>query len=349
MPPRKGKSDDGEYRKLKKALSEGNPGRLYFFYGEETYLRDYYFRRLKELLLQGGMAEFNFHELRARDMSPRVLEEAVDCLPMMGERTLVVVSDFDLFRAPAEDRNAYAEIFAQLPDYCCLVFFYDLIEFRVDGKMRKLASAVRTCGSAVEFACQSQSDLTAWVIRRFRSLEKDIDSRTALDLIFYCGDLMTNLVGEIEKIAAYANHRKITKEDILAVATPKVDTMVYYMTDAIGERNFDRACQVLGELIQMRENPVGLLIILSQTLRQLYAARLVLEARRGQKYLEEVWNIRSFIAAKLMTSARRLSLPWCRRAVVRCGEMDSILKSRPEKEQAEVLTGFLLELAQMPI
>ena len=38
-------------------------------------------RRLKELLLTGGMGEFNLHTIPAREMSPRRLEEAVDCLP----------------------------------------------------------------------------------------------------------------------------------------------------------------------------------------------------------------------------------------------------------------------------
>lgn len=45
------------------------------------------------------MGEFNLHTIPAREMSPRRLEEAVDCLPMMAPRTLVLVRDFDLFKA----------------------------------------------------------------------------------------------------------------------------------------------------------------------------------------------------------------------------------------------------------
>ena len=41
-------------------------------------------------------------------MSPRRLEEAVDCLPMMAPRTLVLVRDFDLFKAGEKDREEYA-------------------------------------------------------------------------------------------------------------------------------------------------------------------------------------------------------------------------------------------------
>ena len=76
------------------------------------------------------MGEFNLHTIPAREMSPRRLEEAVDCLPMMAPRTLVLVRDFDLFKAGEKDREEYARAFAQLPDYCCLVFVYDLIPYK---------------------------------------------------------------------------------------------------------------------------------------------------------------------------------------------------------------------------
>ena len=109
MPPKgtKGKADAAGYQQLKQDLSAGTPGRLYVFHGEETYLRDYYLEQLKELLLAGGMGTFNLHEIPAKDMSPRRLEEALDCLPMMAQRTLVQVTDFDLFKAGEKDREGY--------------------------------------------------------------------------------------------------------------------------------------------------------------------------------------------------------------------------------------------------
>ena len=125
MPPR-GRPDDSGYKKLKKDLAEGTPGKLYILHGEETYLRDHYLGRLKELILSGGMGEFNFHELEGKDMSPHALEEAVDCLPMMAERTLVQVTDFDLFKAG--EKEVYIRILSNLPDYCGLVFLYDVLE-----------------------------------------------------------------------------------------------------------------------------------------------------------------------------------------------------------------------------
>ena len=78
MPP-KGKADTAGYQQMKKDLSAQAPGKLYILHGEETYLRDYCLNQLKELILSGGMGTFNFHEIPAKEMSPRRLEEALDC------------------------------------------------------------------------------------------------------------------------------------------------------------------------------------------------------------------------------------------------------------------------------
>ena len=343
MPP-KGKPDTAGYQRFKKELAAGTPGKLYLLHGEETYLRDHYLGKLRSLLLTGGMGTFNLHEIPAREMSPRRLEEALDCLPMMAERTLVLVTDFDLFKAGEKDREEYIRLLGDLPDYVCLVFVYDLIPYKGDART-KLAGAIRQNGVVVNFARQDQGDLVDWVRRRFRALGKDIDSRLALDLIFLCGDLMTNLIGEIEKIGAYAKGGRITREDIDAVATPQLDAVVFQMTDAIAAGNFDKAAEVLGELLHMQEAPIKLLAVLGKQLRQLYTARLAIEHRKGVPYLMELWGMRSaYPAERLMQSARRFSLPWCRRAVLRCGQTDLAMKSTGADGE-ELLIGLLMELA----
>ena len=341
MPP-KNKPDTSGFEALKKDLSAGRPGRLYFFHGEETYLRDHYLSRLKEAVLTGGLGEFNRHDINARDMSPHALEEAVDCLPMMAERTFVQVTDFDLFKAGEKDREAYIRILSGLPDYCCLVFLYDLIEYRPDART-KLAQAVKAHGTAVNFARQGQRELTDWVRRHFRALGKDIDSRLCEELIFLCGDLMQNLQQEIGKIAAYAKEDRITRADIEAVATPQLSAVAFRIADAIGEKNYNRAAAVLGELYQMQKSPYEIIGALGKQLRQLYSARLALAEGKGGSWVARLWGMR-YPADRLVTSAKRFSLPWCRRAVIRCAQTDLAMTSTGQ-DPKELLTTLLLELA----
>lgn len=341
MPP-KSKPDTSGFDKLKKDLSAGQPGQLYIFYGEETYLRDHYLGRLREAVLTGGLGEFNRHDIGAKEMSPHALEEAVDCLPMMAERTLIEVADFDLFKAGEKDREEYIRILSNLPDYCCLVFLYDVLEYKPDART-KLAQAVKAHGTAVNFARQGQRELTDWVRRHFKALGKDIDPRLCGELIELCGDLMQNLQQEISKIAAYAKGDHVTRADIEAVATPQLSAVVFRIADAIGEKNFDRAAATLGELYQMQKTPYEILSALGKQMRQLYSARLALAEGKGGGYVAQLWGMR-YPADRLMASARRFSLPWCRRAVVRCAQTDLAMKSTGQ-DARELLTTLLLELA----
>ena len=342
MPPKQN-GDNAAMKELKRDLKAGSVKNLYVFHGEEAYLRDFYLGRMKEQLVGQGMTEFNLHTISGKEFTPQLLEQAVDSLPMMSERTLILVNDYDLGKSGEKDREALVRLLSQLPDYCCLVFVYDLIPYKLDSRT-KLAAAIKEHGSVVEFARQEQGDLVDWVHRRFKALGKEIDSEQARYLIFLCGDLMNGLIGEIEKVGAYARGSRITKEDIDAVATPQLDAVVFQMTDTIGAGNFDRAAQVLGELYQMQEPPIRILYSLSKQMRQLYAARLMLEDRRTAGDLARQWGLKPYPAEKLMNSARRFSLAWCRKAVVRCAQTDLAMKSGGGDGQ-ELLTGLLLELA----
>ena len=340
----KTKADNSAMKKLKQDLKEGGLGNLYVFHGEESYLREFYLGEMKKKLLPAGLEEFNLHTIPGKECTVERLSQTIDCLPMMSERTLVVVTDYDLFGGAAGQREGMMELFAQLPDYCCLVFVYDLLEYKGDART-KLAGALKKYGSVVAFRRQEQGDLVDWIARRFRATDHDIGSEEARYLLFLCGDLMTNLISEIGKIAAYARHRRITREDIDAVAIPQVDAVVFQMTDAIARGDFDKAAAVLSDLLGSQESPIMILSVVGKYFRQLATARLARERGKNTAWLMEVWGMKNaWPAEKLMDAARRYSLDWCRNAVRRCAETDLAMKSTGSDGRDD-LVSLLLELA----
>lgn len=341
MPP---KEKDTAFRQLKKDIAGGTIGQLYLFYGEEDYLRDYYLGEIRKKLIAGGMEEFNLHTFQGKEFSAQKLSEAVDCLPMMSERTLILVYDYDIYKASEEERGRFGQLFSDLPGYVCVIFVYDLIPYKADART-KLAQIVKSKGSAVQFTRQEQGDLISWIKRRFRALGKEVDSAQAEYLIFLCGGLMTGLASEIEKIGAYAKGGKVTREEIDAVASPVLDAVVFRMTDAIAGGDYDKAMSILGELYQMGQHPIMILSVLGKQLRQLYSARLALERGKGAAYLGELWGMRnSYPAQRLIQSARRYSLPWCRQAVILAAEADQAMKSGGG-EGEDLLVDLILKLA----
>ncbi len=343
MPPRT-KTDNTAMRELKHALRAGTPGNLYLFHGEEAYLREYYVGELKKVLLPPGMEDFNLHTAQGKECSVDWIEQAVDCLPMMSERTLVLVTDFDLYGLGESQRGRLLEVLEGLPEYCCLVFVYDLLPYKADGRS-KLAALLKAKGAVVDFQRQQQGDLTDWICRRFRAAGKSIDTEDARYLIFLCGDLMHDLIAEIGKIAAYASGQRVTREDIDAVAIPQIDAVVFRMTDAMARKDFNKAASVLADLLHSQESPIMILSVMGKYFRQLYTARLYLDHGKGRQEFMELWNMKNtYPADKLLDAARRFSLTWCRHAVRRCGETELALKASYGQER-ELLVGLLMELA----
>lgn len=348
MPPKAkaNTTDQGNYQALKRSISEKTLGRLYLLHGDESYLREHYLEQMKKFLLPAGLESFNLHTLEGKACTPARLAELLDHLPMMSERTLILVTDYDLFKANEEDRRAMTALLLDIPDYCCLIFVYDLLEYKGDARMKALTAALREQGSIVNFERQSQSDLADWIRRRFSALGHSIAPADAQYLIFLCGDLMQGLIGEIEKIGAYAKAQQVSRADIDAVAIPQLDAVVFQMTDALMQKNFDKAAAVLGDLLHMQEAPIMILAVLGKQFRQLYSARLLFDEGLHVRELMELWGLRSsYPAEKLMSAGRSFSPAWCRRAVLRCAKTDLAMKSQTGSVAQELLLNLLLELS----
>ena len=342
---KKQKQTNQGYQTLRAELQGENLRSLYLFWGEEDYLRESCLDSMRKQILPEGLEELNYFRFDGKGVSVAQISEAVEALPAFSPRKFIEVRDFDFYKAAAGERDIVDGILADVPDYCCLVFVFTDPKFSPDGRMKIHRHFKQGPGLSVEFGKQDQSDLTRWIHRRFAALEREIDRPTAEYLIFRCGALMRGLTGEIEKIAAYSQARQITRGDIDAVGTPVLDAVVWQFTDALGERNFNRAAQVMGELLAMREEPIRLLAATGRQLRQLFAARLVLEARQDAAYLKGLLGIHhDYPARLLMEAARRVELDWCKGAVLLAAETDLRMKSTG-RDGEELLGEFLIRLA----
>lgn len=339
----KSKIDYSSQDVFKADLKAKTPRGLYILHGEEVYLRDKYLGKLQKLLLPPGTETFNLKTLEGKNCDVREIIATCDCLPMMAPRTMVLVRDFDLFKLGEEDRQRLTDYLCDLPEYLCLIFLYDLIPYKPDART-KLMAAVKQHGLVVDIPRQKQGDLTDWIVRHFKAAGHDIDSELCHYLIFLCGDLMQDLIPEIGKISAYATARRITRQDIDAVATPQLDAVVFQLNDAISAKNYDKALSTLADLLHMQKEPAMILALLSRHLRQLYSARVALEEGRRAEELAALWKIQSFVADKLMVAARRVDLSWCRQAMTAAVQADRAMKSTGGADAA-ILTDLVLGLA----
>lgn len=323
---------------LKTDLKQKSLGRFYIIYGEEDYLCRHYYAQLRKQLLDELTEDFNFHRITSENFSLQLLSECVEALPMMAERSLIQLDEVDLFSLNDRDTEFLTNILQDLPEYCCLVMTY--VDFKPD-KRKKLYKTLETHAILAEFAYQSETELKPWIVRHFRASGKNIAADLCNYLLGQCGNSMTRLHTEIEKICAYSGAETIVKADIDAVVEPTLDAVVFQLTDALAERKFDLAIERLHIMFKMRTEPIPIVAAIGSQMRRLRAAKLL----QNPQELATVCSIAPYAANKTMTQARRFSERFCERAVLLCRDTDYKLKSSYDDSE-RLVEMLILELAQ---
>ena len=336
---RKEQGDTKEVLQLKTDLKNKTLGKCYVLYGEEDYLRLYYFRQMKKQLLDPLTEDFNYHRLTAENFSLQLLADSMEALPMMGERTLVHLDDAPLLELKSEgDINAAVALLSDIPEHCCLVLTYANLK---PDKRKKLWKTLDKNGVVAEFRYQKETELRPWIIRHFKARGKTISSSLCNELMSLCGLSMSRLQGEIEKICAYSDSDTIVKSDLTEVVEPTLEAAVFEIFSCIADKKFDRALETLQVLIRQQEEPIAILAAMGTQLRRLRAAKYF---QRNDEF-SEVTGASGFMVGKTMTQARHFSEEFCDKAVLLCRDTDYQIKTSYD-DKNRLLEILILKLAE---
>ncbi len=313
------------YKAEVKELRELGPERLYFLWGPEDYLREQYVSEIKKICIPEGDESFSYRLIDGADLQFNDFRDAVDALPFMTERTLVEIRDAKLNQLA--DSDSYIKLFSDIPDYCTVVFVQG-VSYEPDGRL-KLIKALREKGRELHFTRQSQGALVDWIIRRFAAAGKTVELEAAQRLMFISGELMSGLIPEIEKVAAFAKGERVTVSDVEAVANRIPEAIIFDMTDFISQKKYNSAMAVLSELLSdKKQEIIPMLGMLGKQMRQLYVARLAVEKGLDTKFIMESCGMKNEYPARLLlSSARGFTMAQLKRAVEICVETDYMLKS----------------------
>lgn len=330
---------------LKEQIRQDAPGRLYFFYGEEVFLLHHYLKQLQKICIDPATESFNYHKLTTETFDLQSFADSVENLPMMAERTMVVVDEIDLFKLGDADRERIMEILSDIPDYCTVVFTYETTPFNPDKRKKKLWDTVEKNGLLVDFQKQNQRDLINWISRHFAASGKKITPALCNYLIDITGGTMTALSGEITKICAYSGSDEVCKADIDAVVEPVLDAVVFQMTELLGQKEYGTALIKLQQLLKMQEEPLGILGAISAHFRKLSTARILLDNGKNVDDLIKLTGMKDYPARKTVAAANRFSAAFYSRASELILECDVKIKTSMDAPE-RILEVLILQLSR---
>ena len=253
---------------------------LYFIYGNEPYLKDFYAGKIIEKSVNKDFATFNLHIFDGEEVSLDDIASCCESLPMMDEHCCVVVKDYRFDRSTDEDRKQIEMIVSDLPDTTVLVFWMQNIEVDVkkNDKWKKILTLINKYGSTISLDKKTRSALVKLLVSGANKRDCTLSSQNAEYLINLVGDDMNNLLNELEKLCFFADKSEITKNHIETLAVRSVSARVFDLaTDIVQGRN-EKAFDVLKTLLSQKEEPININSQLINAYVDIYRAKVFLAA-----------------------------------------------------------------------
>ena len=316
-------------------LAEGKIRPAYLLAGSEPLLRDDALEAIHEAVLSTGPRDFNLDRLEVGQVKPGRLEEALDGLPVMAERRLVVLRETEGRGAKLD--AAWGEVIeswlARVDDSTASVLV--IVCAKVD-KRNKWVKAFR--GSAVLVECEAPKkprELANFLAVEAGKQGVDLDPEAAALLAERVGPQLLLLRMEIGKAALLAGPGEpVLRKHVEMAVSAVAEEPIWDLTDAIGQGRASDAVVMLSRLISQGAAPPAILGALASHFRRL------VRAGHGESVSGP-----PFVVRKLEQQARRYSarrLVSCLRAIHRADvELKGASVMRSERALEQLVLGLI--------
>ncbi|WP_010252358.1 DNA polymerase III subunit delta [Acetivibrio cellulolyticus] len=313
---------------LKEELKNNKLGNLYLFYGHEEFLKKYYLESIEKAILDNDLSMLNKIVLEGK-FEMQKIEDACETLPVFSEKKLVLVKNSGVFKSGKEGakqqsaKDDLQNYLKNVPAYTVVVFYEEEIDKRL-----KTVDAVKKNGLIVEFAFQKPAELVKWVTKVLKSNKKEITIEDASYLIEICEQGMTEILNEVNKLVMYVGDRtRVTIEDIEKVCTKSVKSRIFDLTDAVAEKNIDKALKLLNDMVILREPLPKILFMITRQLRHVLEMKLLCKEGLSVKDASAKIGITPYAGGKVSNQAKSFSIEKLKEGIKEAFELDLAIKT----------------------
>ena len=129
--------------------------------------------------------------------------------------------------------------------------------------------------------CNFEEQKPIQIIKRLKGIcnayKVNVNENTLQYLIECCGTNMQDLINEIRKLIEYAGENgTIQKQDIDKLCIKKIESIIFDLTDNLGQKKIKEAMEVLYNLIASKEPIQKILITLYNHFKKLYFVKIAI-------------------------------------------------------------------------
>lgn len=312
-----------EAQKFYKDLEKGQLAPMYLIFGEEPYLLNQSVERFKYAVLTEGAVDFNYSLFYASDADVATVRDAVETLPMMAPRRLVIIKE-----AQELNDKEWAELEPLIENPVESTVFV-ILASRIDKRKKQIRMLLEKA-DCVEFKKPYENQIPSWVNYIAQSLGLTISNDAIQVLHKFVGNHLTEIEAELKKLGDYVGGgRRIEAADVSQVVSRSKEENVFDFTKAIGENDRVKALEHLVHLLDQGQSEIGIVSLLARHVRILLTLkRGVDEGLHGAK-LAHYAQVPPFFLQNYLDQARLWTAKKLEQTLVVLSETDKALKSSP--------------------
>jgi len=282
---------------------------IYFLFGNDEFAITRKLRDFESDFTDPTSAGMNTARLDARTMNDTDLNNAVNAMPFLAKRRLVLIENPSTKYNNAAARKSFIDFIAKVPDTTRLVL-YESVEPREAEKhwLNKWAEKNDKLIQTRAYMLPRLKEMAGWIINETRNQSGQIEPRAA--------EMLKDMVGvdtrqagmEIAKLLAYVNWaRPVTGQDVEAVCIVTSQQSVFDFVDALSNGNGKSAQHLLHRLLET-EDLFSLWGMVVRQFRLLIQAREILDGRGNKDDVARALGVHPFVAEKTTGQAARFSI-----------------------------------------
>jgi DNA polymerase-3 subunit delta len=248
---------------LHTALKKREFDPVYYFHGDDDFLKDLRVRELVEAAVEPATRDFNLEQRRGADVDAEALDSLLSTPPMLSARRVVVIRDADKLK---KDARKLLDSYLNRPAP-------DTVLLLVSPSGVKVDRALDERSTSVEFPPLTGDRVPKWVVYQTETvLGRSISADAVSLLVEAVGADLSQLAMELEKLASYSADT-IDEAAVAAVVGVRRGESVGDLLDAVAARDAATALRLLGGVLQQPKMNAVLLgmHLATQTLALAYA------------------------------------------------------------------------------
>lgn len=297
--------------------------------------------------LQTEKDDFNFikFNLYETEIAP-IIEETLT-MPFFSDKKAILVKNAYVFTGEKVTKELNQNTdqlieFLEKYDGDNLIIF-EVYQNKLDER-KKLTKALKKNGQLKKVEQMSEEEIKKWIQSKLNENYKDI-KQDALNLFIELTGVNFNIVSqELDKLMLFLGDRPtINKDDVHQIINRSLEQNVFLLTEYIQKRQKNKAIQLVKDLINMKEEPIKLLALITSNYRLYYQCKILNQKGYSGQQIAKTVNVHPYRVKLALGQVRHYQLEDLLNIINSCAETDYKLKSS-YMDKHLILELFILSL-----